>query len=336
MTPVISTPIILDKQPAVLDKQPTKSHKQRYSYLTYRCISTLIEHSPRLLNLAVAKVSGLIMYLSRPSQHRVVRNNMIAVVGSKSSCDGLGGKLILELTVLRAYLSYARYWVESAQIRSDDTATINSSMSYVEGFSYITQGVLKGKGVILALPHLGNWDFGGAWFALQGYPLTTVGEILEPYELFEWFVEKRRLNGIDVLPLDSKAGKALLNVLESGGVIALVCDRDLVGNGVEVSFFGKKTTVPAGPAVLALRTGAALIPVAVYTGTSTHHYATIRAPLEVCRTGSFRLDVTRLTQTLVHELEYLIYKEPHQWHAFQEIWDGSETKAVEDSNGTKR
>jgi KDO2-lipid IV(A) lauroyltransferase len=177
-----------------------------------------------------------------------------------------------------------------------------------------------GNGVILALPHLGGWDFGGAWFASQGYKATVVVEPLEPPELFEWFADMRRAMGLEIVPLGPDAGTAILRRLKGGGIVGLVCDRDLAGTGVEVEFFGERTTLPSGPATLALRTGAPILPAAVYfTGRDGHH-GLVRPPLAIERTGKFREDVARVTQLLADEFEGLIRAAPWQWHLFQPNW----------------
>ena len=122
----------------------------------------------------------------------------------------------------------------------------------------------RGRGVVIVLPHVGSWEYGGRWLAQQGYPMTTVGEMLEPPELFEWFTSQRRALGLTVLPPGPGTTVRLLDTLRAGRVVGLLADRDLAGNGVEVEFFGEKTTLPAGPALLALRSGAPLMTCAIY------------------------------------------------------------------------
>ena len=121
-----------------------------------------------------------------------------------------------------------------------------------------------GTGVILALPHLGGWEWAGRWIADCGIPITVVVEPLEPPELFEWFADFRRSLGMDVVPLGPGAASAAIKAVKANGVLCLLCDRDIGGGGVEVEFFGERTTLPAGPATLALRTGAPVLPTAVY------------------------------------------------------------------------
>ena len=166
----------------------------------------------------------------------------------------------------------------------------------------------------------GGWDFGGAWFGSHGWKATVVVEPLEPPELFEWFAAFRERFGLTVVPLGQEAGTAVLRTLRAGGIVGLVCDRDTQRTGVEVEFFGERTTLPAGPATLALRTGAVLLPTAVYFEGSGHR-GIVRPPIPTERSGEgLRRDVARITQQLAHELEALIRRAPEQWHLLQPNW----------------
>src|SRR5207248_9564553 len=157
-----------------------------------------------------------------------------------------------------------------------------------EGLDHLTDALALGKGAILTIPHLGNWDLGGAWLGLRGVPITAVAEPLDPPELFDWFVSFREALGVKIVPLTGAAGTAVLRALHAGEVVGLICDRDLVGGGAEVTFFGERTTLPAGPATLALRTGAPLLPVASYFDGPTGHRGVVRPPIPVSRRGRLR------------------------------------------------
>ena len=169
------------------------------------------------------------------------------------------------------------------------------------------------------MPHLGGWDVGGAWLVRQGFPLTVVVEPLEPPELFDWFADLRQALGIKVIPLGPGAGTAVLRALRANQVVALLCDRDIAGGGVEVEFFGERTTLPGGPATLACAPAPPLLPTAVYF--DGHGPPRRRPPAGARRApGRIRDDVARITQALAHELEDLIRRAPEQWHLFQPNW----------------
>jgi KDO2-lipid IV(A) lauroyltransferase len=226
----------------------------------------------------------------------------------------------LRVAVGQAFDSYARYYVESFRLPSLSKKTVDRSFS-VDGFHHITDALELGNGCIFALPHLGGWEWAGRWMTDQGYKMNVVVEALEPPELFEWFAELRKSLGMNVIPTGPKAGAAVLSALRANEIVCLLCDRDLERNGPEVEFFGERTTLPAGPAMLGLRTGAVVLPVGCYfTDAPNGHHAVVRPPLSMQRQGGLRDDVARVTQNLARELEFLIRRSPEQWHLFQPNW----------------
>ena len=192
--------------------------------------------------------------------------------------------------------------------------------TFVQGLEYLVEGMAAGKGVIMALPHVGSWEYGGAFLATQGLPMTSVAERIEPPELFEFFVEQRAAMGLTIVPSTRPRGAPSCPRSAAGGLVGLLSDRDLAGNGIEVEFFGETTTMPAGPATLALRTGARLVTGAVYSGPGRDHRALVEPPLDTTRQGSLRADVARLTQEIATRFEGLIRRAPEQWHVFQPLW----------------
>lgn len=231
----------------------------------------------------------------------------------------LGGAS-LRVAVQQAFDSYARYYVESFRLPSLSKKVVDRTFS-VDGFHHITEALELGNGCIFALPHLGGWEWAGKWMTDQGYRLTVVVEALEPPELFEWFAELRKNLGMTVVPTGPGAAAAVSKALKENQVVCLLCDRDIERNGVEVEFFGERTTLPAGPAMLGLRMGAPVLPVGCYfTPAYNGHHALVRPPLAMVRQGGLRDDVARITQNLAHELEFLIRRAPEQWHLFQPNW----------------
>lgn len=227
----------------------------------------------------------------------------------------------LRLAVQEAFDSYAQYYMESFRLPGMSARAVARPFT-TEGFEHVVAANDGGKGTIFALPHLGGWEWAGRWMTDRGYPLTVVVEALRPPELFEWFAALRAELGMKVIAAGPDAGPAVLRALRNNEIVCLLCDRDLERSGVEVEFFGERTTLPAGPATLALRTGAPILPVATYFERSrpNGHHAMVRPPLPVHRLGNLRSDVARITQALAHELEFLIRREPSQWHLFQPNW----------------
>ena len=246
-------------------------------------------------------------------RRKIVRRNL-----RRATDGGLDG-LALERAVSDTFASYGRYWLELFRLPSDARGSVEGRVTSV-GFHHITEGLALGKGVILALPHLGGFDFAAAWLAGRGVAPAVVVEAVEPPELFEWFAQLRRDIGMEVIPLGPNAAAGVLRALRENRVVCLLADRDLVGDGVSVEFFDEETTLPAGPATLALRAGATLIPAAVYFRPHGHHFVKLEPPLRIERKGRLREDVTRVTQDLAHRFEELVRMAPEQWHVMQPNW----------------
>ena len=225
----------------------------------------------------------------------------------------------------QVYRSYGRYYAESFRLPATSPGELDRRFR-VEGYEHFAAALEEGRGMLVVLPHLGSWEWMAQWVArVLDVPVTAVVERLEPPALFEWFTELRREMGLHIVPLGPEAGKAVSQALKAGHVIALLSDRDITGSGVEVDFFGERTTLPGGPATLALRTGAPLVPVAMYDEPDGGHVAVVKPPLPVERKGSFREDVTRLTQDIATALEDLIRAAPDQWHLLQPNWPSDRT-----------
>lgn len=227
----------------------------------------------------------------------------------------------------QVFRAKARYLVDGARLPKLSPAEIDAHFVY-DGYEHIDDALATGVGPILALPHVGSWEFAGAWLAkVVGHSVTAVVEALDDPELFTWMAGKRVEMGIDVIPLGPGAAVPLVRALRAQSIVCLLCDRDILGDGVEVTFFGERTTLPAGPATLAFRTGAALLPTAVYQRGRMNH-GVVRPPVPVQRQGRLRDDVARVTQDLADELEILIRAAPEQWHIMQPNWP-SDVKALD-------
>jgi lauroyl/myristoyl acyltransferase len=221
--------------------------------------------------------------------------------------------------VAATFDSYGRYFYELFRLPGATPEFLNAQVDS-SGFEHVQAGVAAGRGAVLALPHLGNWDFAGAWLAQQGVTVSVVAEPLEPVELFDWFVRTRAELGMQVIALSSTAGNEVLRALRENHVVCLLCDRDLTGDGIEVDFFGERTTLPGGPALMSLRSGAPLIPVGCYFRPQGRHFLDIRPPIPTDRTGRIRDDVAHVTQDLAHRFEDLIRVAPEHWHLMQPNW----------------
>ncbi|MFH8341573.1 phosphatidylinositol mannoside acyltransferase [Streptomyces sp. AM6-12] len=217
--------------------------------------------------------------------------------------------------------SYLRYWMESFRLPAWSPERIKAGFD-PKDVHHLTEGLDAGKGVILALPHLANWDLAGAWVTTAlGTPFTTVAERLKPETLYDRFVAYREGLGMEVLPHSGgSAFGTLARRLRDGGLVCLVADRDLSASGVEVDFFGEKARMPAGPALLAQHTGALLLPVTLWYDDSPVMRGRVHAPLEVPASGTRAEKTSVMTQALADAFATGIAEHPEDWHMLQRLW----------------
>jgi len=276
------------------------------SYLIYslawRIIRLLPEKSAYRLGDAIAR------YAVRRDGRRVrrLRSNMSIVSGISSGVE-------LEQLLDRAMRSNLRYWIDTFRFPSWTPARIRSTVEVVNRSTFDTL-IARGEGLVIALPHSGNWDHAGAFFSADGHPVVTVAEHLKPERLFRKFLAYREAMGMEVLDLDGRVTKTLQDRLREGRLVALVSDRDLSASGVEVSFFGRRAKFPAGPAKLALETGAPLITAHItYTeiGIAVHFSDRIETQGK---------SVEDIVQSIAENFEHEIGKRPEDWHMLQRVF----------------
>jgi KDO2-lipid IV(A) lauroyltransferase len=226
-------------------------------------------------------------------------------------------KAQMENLVATGMSSYMRYWCDTFRFPNWDKDRINSTVT-VTRENLLLDGIKSGRGVIVSLPHAGNWDHAGAYFCLKGIHLVTVAERLKPERLFLEFLRYRQAMGMEVLALDSRSIVTLAQRLREGHLVALVADRDLSKSGIDVQFFGKPSRMPAGPAVLALKTGAVFLTAFVnYTQSGIHiTFDEISLPQD----GAQDEKVSYLVQRSADNFERGIAGHPEDWHMLQRIW----------------
>jgi lauroyl/myristoyl acyltransferase len=270
----------------------------------------LVRELPEPLAFALGRAGGRVYLRLDRDRRGNLTANLAQVLGPGT------GRRELQRTVRRGFTSYGRYWVEAFRLEDLSAADIRERLR-IEGREHIDTALAGGRGAIFASPHIGNWDAGGAWLAAVGYPATAVVERLRPAELYERFAVYRRALGLELLPLDdgTETLRGVVRALRAGRLACLVCDRDLTGGGLEVRLFGARAVMPGGPASIALRTGAPLLPCSVYHDRRPGHWrAVVHPPLVPERSGDSRKDTLALTQRLAGEFEGLIAAAPEQWH----------------------
>jgi KDO2-lipid IV(A) lauroyltransferase len=245
-----------------------------------------------------------------------LRKNVRRVVGPNVS------ELRMDQIVGDALRSYSRYWLETFRLpKMDHPDVVARTERNTQGIEHIDEGIERGKGVIIALPHMGNWDVAALWLVAHGVRFATVAERLRPESLFDRFVAYRESLGMEVIPLtggERAPADVLTERLRRGGAVCLVADRDLSHNGIEVQFFGEPTRMPAGPSLLAATTGAALLPVSLWfteDGWGQHISSPVQLP-----EGRLRDRVAAGTQAIADVFAHEIAEHPTDWHMLQRLW----------------
>jgi phosphatidylinositol dimannoside acyltransferase len=224
----------------------------------------------------------------------------------------------LEFLVNAGMRSYLRYWCDTFRFPAWSKERLIST-TVCENENFLRDPIADKRGCIVALPHAGNWDHAGAYFCATGIPLTTVAEHLKPEKLFRKFLEYRTAIGMEVLDLDSRSIAVLSQRLRAGKLVALVADRDLSKNGIPVNFFGTGGQMPAGPALLAIQTGADLI-----TAFVKYEEVGIRIifgeAIAVPESGSVSEKAAAMTQIIADRFAEQLVVNTVDWHMLQRIW----------------
>ncbi|MFN2491109.1 MAG: phosphatidylinositol mannoside acyltransferase [Actinomycetota bacterium] len=300
---------------AARDGFPDEGRLIQLVYYLYRGGSALAQALPEGLAYAMANLLGTVqMYLS-PRKRAIVGRNLARVTGE------LPGSPRLEKLVGDAYRSYARYWLETFRLARA------SPGFFLERFTChhierLDEARARG-GAVIVVGHLGNWDAAGAWVAASGRPAITIAEVLRPRRLFEFFCEHRARLGMTIYPALPGVTTKLVEDVKQGRLVAILGDRDLSGRGIEVDFFGARSTLPVGPASVALRAGVPLLVVGVYgvrrpdgtRGWEAEVGEAIELPSE---RGPPALG--ELTQKIASEFERYVARRPEEWHVFQPVW----------------
>lgn len=223
--------------------------------------------------------------------------------------------------VVHAYRSYARYWLETFRLVREDKEF------WLERFGGVNDDRLdaalaRGKGAVVVVGHLGNWDAAGAWVGARGNNLVTVAEVLRPRRLFEFFRRHRAKLGMTIYGAEPGVTAHLVEEAQNGAVVAILGDRDLKGTGLEIDFFGEPATFPVGAASIALRAGVPLLVAGVFErtlpGGKRGWYVDFSEAIELPDDPDGA--VADLTRQAVAKLEEFVARHPEQWHVFQPFW----------------
>lgn len=283
-------------------------------YFGFRAAAWLAEHVPVRMGDRLARIGGRVAFRVAARKRSIVRRNLARVVGEGPHLDAV---------VRRAFDSYARYWLETFRLGRYSPRDL-LAMVDCDGLDALESALAQGRGVVVATAHFGFYDLAVAWIGANGYPLATVGEVLRPRALFEWFAAQREVRGMRVIPAQPReeALRRQEEILGRGEGVALLSERNLGRRGVWVEFFGERTTFPVGPALLVTRTGAPLLSGAIYQ--KGDRYQLDFEAIAYERQGEERADVASIAQRIAVAVEAMVRKAPEQWHLFSTNWPSDE------------
>lgn len=214
--------------------------------------------------------------------------------------------------------SYLRYWFDTFRLNKWSKDRIINTTTVIRE-NLLRDPVASKQGCIVALPHAGNWDHAAAYFCSTGIPLTAVVEKLKPEAIFKKFLAYRQSIGIEAISHKEKTIPILSQRLKEGKLIALVSDRDMSRNGIEVNFLGGIAKMPAGPAILALQTGSPLI-TAFITYQQSGIVITFDETITLPTSGSESDQIQIVTQSMADNFAKRIKENLVDWHMLQRIW----------------
>ena len=285
-------------------------NKDFLSALPYFVGWRLVRALPERTAYSLFESIGKIVLSRNGAQMKRLRSNLQRVVPSN-------GSDAMDQLMRAAVSSSMRYWCDTFRSSDWSKSRISTTVTTTQE-ELLTEPMKDGRGVVVALPHAGNWDHAGFYFCGMGFPLVTVAERVKPEALFNKFLEYRQNMGMEVLALDGRSMATLLQRAREGALIALVSDRDLSRSGVDVNFFGHLARMPAGAALLAIRTGIPLVTAFVsYTNTGIHiEFNSVAIPLQ----GTEAERVATVVQECADQFANGIAKYPQDWHMLQRIW----------------
>lgn len=282
------------------------------TYLAYRVGAGIVGALPEPLIRRLGQLAGRVAWFwARERKAMAIRHMGRVLAGSPAAT--------VERAAREAFSAYGRYWAETLWFRPRRAEAVRSRATLV-GMEHVRAAQQSGRPIVVALPHVGNWELAGTLADDAGVRITAVAEALANRRLARWFIELRaRLNIQVVLAEGLSTMRALQAAIKEGRLIALVADRNIGGRGVEVEFFGERTSLPAGPAALAIRHHAVLLPVVSFFNQGAGHRVVVLAPIEdPGPEDGNRLGI--ITQQLAHRFEDLIREAPTQWHLVQPNW----------------
>ncbi len=281
-------------------------------YWALRVARKLAQIAPVDVCYFVARLASDLAWLVMPVQRDYAIENMARVLGRDRMDPEVRRK------TKAAFRNYGMYFADFLRLPVLSAEEIERKFQF-NGWEHLDQALAAGKGVIFISAHVGNWDLGSALFAHKGYPVNVVAETFHPKKVNDLVQGHRTQHGMKVIPLEH-AGRRVLGALRKGEILGLLIDRPSPEAGVWVKFFGGLTEVPAGAALLAIKTGAKVISGVIVRNPDHTYSGFLNSHFDVELTGDVPTDIGLLTQRIMDSLETFIREYPEQWFIFRKMW----------------
>jgi lauroyl/myristoyl acyltransferase len=281
-------------------------------YRAFRTMQWLVERLPRGLGYALAVLVARFAYVFAGHARRELERNLLIALPDLTPAE-------LKRVVWRNFRNHSKAYADLMRLPVARVEDLRSLLR-VEGIEHLEAARSRGRGVLVISAHMGSWEIAAAIWSATVAPVSLFAEELEPEDLYEWYRRTRARLGISVLPLKRSGLRQVLQALDQEEMVVTAIDRDVLGTGITVDFFGRPARIPDGPAAIALRKGTPLLPVVVYRLPDDTYQAVGYPPIFAEPTGDRVGDIRRVTGELVRRLEEFIRAHPDQWHVPHRIW----------------
>jgi phosphatidylinositol dimannoside acyltransferase len=284
-------------------------------FRAFRTVQWVMERLPRRLAYALAIVIARFAYIFARRARSTLQDNLRAALPEISDRE-------LRLVTWNNFRNHSKAYADLMRLPSARVEDLRPLLR-VDGIEHLETARAYGRGVLVVSAHMGSWEVAAAIWSATIAPVSLFAEELEPQELYEWYRRTRARLGISVLPLNRTGLKQVVRALEAEEMVVTAIDRDILGSGIVIDFFGRPAHIPEGPAAIALRKGTPLLPVCVYRLSDDTYQAVGYPPIVAEATGDRERDVREVMQKLVAHLEEIIRAHPDQWHMPHPVWEGA-------------
>ncbi len=281
----------------------------------FKAVQSIVERLPRSWAYALAVLAARLAWWFSPLARPRLEYNL------KIACPELTNHELKKVS-LQNFRNHAKAYADLMQLPRARVGEMKALLS-IKGRENIEEARGLGKGVLVISAHMGSYEVVSAIWSATLTPVSFFAEELEPRPLFEWYRDTRARLGISVLPLNLSGLRRVTQALQDNEIVITAIDRDITGTGHLMPFFGKPAPIPMGPAALALRLGAPIVPAFVHRLPDDSFMAEGLPMILATATADHRADEVRVTQEVLRHIEDFIRLYPDQWHVPHRIWDGS-------------